>query len=161
MISTVLKLYRLYLFVALLVTVALTSACYTILKHPRLAHLDYRRPDNKQCAACHSSDEIWGFHHLPYAPTTDVPWWYERYWGYEDSTYLETVPLPHRPLSTPAELSPANSGVISTPSEKQDLPTTAPRLDKKEKGDGNAKDKPRRPFRSKNEKKKKDKKKKP
>lgn len=164
MISTMSKPCRLYLFVVLLVTVAVTPACYTILKHPRLAHLDYRRPDDKQCLTCHTSDEIWGFHHLPHSPATDIPWWYERYWSYEDSSYIETVPLPHQPLTAPAELGPANPGVVGSPSEKQKPSIAVPKLDKKERGDGNAKDNPdksKRPARPKGEKKKKDKKKKP
>jgi hypothetical protein len=142
MISTMSKPCRPYLFVALLVTVAIAPGCYTILLHPRLAQLDYRRPDHKHCSACHTSAEIWGFHHLPKAPATDVPWWYERFWSADDTTDIEAVPLPQRSMRPPEESSTPRSGAAKNPSDKQKPNAAATEQKKKEKGDGSAKDTP-------------------
>jgi len=86
--------YRSLLVVASLLSAASLSACYTLLKHPRLAELDYGRPDSRQCGNCHSSEEIWSFNHASKGSTSagdknkwakyyDLPWWYERQWDYD------------------------------------------------------------------------------
>lgn len=86
--------YRLLVLVASLIGATLFSGCFTLLRHPRLSHLDYQRPDDNQCVNCHSSQEIWAFNHSAKSPTYvgysgkwsdyyDVPWWYKRAWDFE------------------------------------------------------------------------------
>jgi hypothetical protein len=82
---------------ALLLITATAPACYTLLKHPRLASLDYERPGSNRCIECHSSADIWKFNHSKNMRTHngtggdwsayyDVPWWYERRWDYAPRT---------------------------------------------------------------------------
>ena len=91
--TTMTRANRLYFIVALLLIMVAGPACYTILKHPRLAKLGYERPEPSQCESCHSNDEIWSFHQPAQAQYYfdwlsggwgyyyDIPWWYEDYWG--------------------------------------------------------------------------------
>ncbi|MCK4774104.1 MAG: hypothetical protein KAT30_04940 [Candidatus Krumholzibacteria bacterium] len=94
--------YRPLLLVAALLSATVLSGCYTLLKHPRLAHMDYQRPDDKRCANCHSSEEIWSFNHAPGTPSYagysgkwadyyDIPWWYQRVWDFEPN--FKTKPV--------------------------------------------------------------------
>lgn len=160
---------RRYLFAVLIVILATAPACYTILRHPRIAQLDYERPDDNQCAGCHTSTEMWRFHHLPKAPVTDTPWWYEWYWNYDHASDLETVPIPERSLRTPADFDePApgatDSGGSTTPRVETKSTNVAPVKKTKEKGDTSAKDdadKKKRPLRGKSKKTKKDNEEKP
>jgi hypothetical protein len=73
--------------VAILLLVALASAgplaaCYTLAQHPRVASLDFRRPQGKSCTGCHRAEEIRGFLRpeklAPDPPPWDSlthPWW--------------------------------------------------------------------------------------
>jgi hypothetical protein len=85
--------YRFVLAAAIVVALTGLPACYTIMKHPQLASLDYARPDDRNCTNCHSEQEIWGFNHTPTKPTYqsysrawikyyDTAWWYEGMWDY-------------------------------------------------------------------------------
>jgi hypothetical protein len=102
-ISTMTTRYRLLLVAASIISVAAVPACYTLVRHPRLASHDYRRPDDKQCAECHSGKEIWAFNHAPRRPTYvgyantwveyyDVAWWYKRAWKYSPHEGLTAIP---------------------------------------------------------------------
>ncbi len=104
-ISSVSTQYRPLLLVAALLSATVLSGCYTLLKHPRLAQMDYQRPDDKRCANCHSSAEVWSFNHTPGTPTYvgysgkwadyyDIPWWYQRVWDFEPS--VKTKPVESR-----------------------------------------------------------------
>ena len=87
--------YRYRFLLAAAIVVALTGlpACYTIMKHPQLASLDYARPDDKNCTKCHSDEEIWAFNHTSTKPSYrsysdawikyyDTAWWYAKMWDY-------------------------------------------------------------------------------
>jgi hypothetical protein len=73
--------------------IAALPACYTIADHPRLARLNYARPDDNRCANCHSDEEIWAFNNPTGQPTHksfsrawmryyDTAWWYGKRWDY-------------------------------------------------------------------------------
>ena len=160
MISTASNPYRLYLLIAVLVVVIVTPACYTLLQHPRVAQIDYERPSGKRCFDCHTDEEIENFHRQPHAPDTGSPWWYERYWYYDASPDLETVPIYEVSPDGSAGIDTPPAGPIKASTKKQKAPSAAAQ-DKKEKGDGKIKDKPdksKRPVRPKGDKKKKKKK---
>jgi hypothetical protein len=70
-------------------------------KHPRLASLDYARPDDQSCSNCHSSEEIWAFNHASDKPTHesysrawiryyDTAWWYDKKWKYHPTIEKES-----------------------------------------------------------------------
>ena len=67
---------------ALAILVGLLPACYTLFKHPRVASLNYSRPD-EGCINCHARDELWQYLHTrgTLAGTSDwdayqnEPWW--------------------------------------------------------------------------------------
>ena len=86
--------FRFFFVGVLLGIIAAVPACYTLLKHPRLASLDYQRPDDSLCLSCHSNAEIWNFNHPNNIQTYmgkssswteyyDVAWWYEHRWEYK------------------------------------------------------------------------------
>jgi hypothetical protein len=86
--------FRTLIAVVLLGIIAVLPACYTVLKHPRLASLDYQRPKDSACLNCHSNAEIWNFNHPNNIQTYvgkpgswseyyDYAWWYEHRWDYE------------------------------------------------------------------------------
>jgi hypothetical protein len=74
-----------------LVAVTPLPACYTLFMHPRLAQLNYQRPQDNRCQTCHSSEELWYFTHPPtrtplagpWGEFYDRPWWFERRWKVE------------------------------------------------------------------------------
>ena len=87
--------YRYRFLLAAAIVVALTGlpACYTIMKHPRLASMEYGRPEDSQCTNCHSDEETWAFNHPSPKPTYqsysnawikyyDTAWWYDKLWKY-------------------------------------------------------------------------------
>lgn len=85
--------YRFFLAGLAVIGVALIPACYTLMEHPRLASLDYARPDDKRCTNCHSSEETWAFTHgstealhrsysEAWIKYYDTPWWYGKLWDY-------------------------------------------------------------------------------
>ncbi len=159
MISTASKPYNMYLFVAALVAAAATPACYTLLQHPRVAEIDYQRPEGKRCFECHTDEEIDGFHRQPNAPDSGIPWWYDRYWYYDASSDLETVPIYQELTAPTAETEAPPSDQIKASTGKQKTPAASTQ-ENKEKVDDKAKDKPdktKRPVRPKGEKKKKNK----
>jgi hypothetical protein len=95
--------YRLTLIAVAICCVLAAPACYTLLEHPRLASLDYQRPDDKRCANCHTSEEIWAFNNPPRKPTFvdfgaawfeyyDVARWYQRSWNFTPRVLPETKP---------------------------------------------------------------------
>lgn len=58
------------------------TACYTLVQHPRVASLNYRRPEGKSCSSCHSAREVRSFLEperlAPDTPPWDSlthPWW--------------------------------------------------------------------------------------
>ena len=71
-------------FVAGIVLLALTPACYTLFDHPRLAQLNYERPNNQRCMKCHDGDALWAMlqpqrraaHTGPWRTFYDEPWWF-------------------------------------------------------------------------------------
>ena len=84
---------RCLLIVASTLIIAALPACFTTLKHPRLASLDYARPDDCRCSNCHSNEQIWSFNHSAMKPTYesysqswllyyDIAWWYTNRWDY-------------------------------------------------------------------------------
>ncbi len=85
--------YRCLLIVVSTLTLAAVPACFTALKHPRLASLNYARPDTGPCSNCHSNEQIWSFNHSALKPTYesysrpwllyyDTAWWYAKRWDY-------------------------------------------------------------------------------
>lgn len=95
--------YRLLLLTIPAAILAVVPACYTLIEHPRLASMDYNRPDDKQCVNCHTSEDIWEFNHPPNKPTYagyDDAWfeyhdacrWYKRSWGYTPDVVPRTNP---------------------------------------------------------------------
>ena len=86
--------YRLLLTAVIVSSAAAIPACYTIMEHPRLAKLDYARPEEKRCSNCHSNEEIWAFNNPSKKPTHqsystawikyyDTPWWYDKKWEFQ------------------------------------------------------------------------------
>jgi hypothetical protein len=103
---TVQRSFRLLLIV--LVTVAVSPACYTLIKHPKVKNDGlYQDVEERQCTNCHYEDEIWSYHHPPnhrsyvgsqysnWESYYEVPWWYESYWLYTPPA-TTTVPPQHR-----------------------------------------------------------------
>ena len=85
--------YRCFLIVVSTLTLAAVPACFTALKHPRLASLNYARPEKGPCSNCHSNEQIWSFNHSALKPTYDsysrpwllyydTAWWYAKRWDY-------------------------------------------------------------------------------
>lgn len=95
---------------------ALFSACYTLMQHPRLAQLNYARPNSDRCETCHSNEAIWAFHHAPRTPTADglpgakwrtfydIPWWYDAAW-------LQPSPPSDPGFAPPGETAPDSTAV--------------------------------------------------
>ncbi|HEX5131608.1 MAG TPA: hypothetical protein VFX92_03875 [Candidatus Krumholzibacteria bacterium] len=75
------RLVILFLFAA---STAVLTACYTLVQHPRVASMNFRRPQGEACTACHEPAAIRAFvrqEHLA-AETgawavLDDPWWVE------------------------------------------------------------------------------------
>ena len=92
-----------------LLTLLLTPACYTLLKHPRVrTDVAYEEVNDKQCNNCHAKAEIWSFHHSSPHPDRytigsnwfyfyDLPWWYNAYWYDVDKDDPSTEPYHPRP----------------------------------------------------------------
>jgi hypothetical protein len=167
--------YRAILLVFLAGLACVFPACYTLLQHPRLANMDYSRPESDRCLDCHTASELWRFHHSPstpvYAGTArsswgyyyDLPWWYDAYWDYDEVSEPETIPM-HEPApapetyATPPPLGVGAGEPIPHAGKKQTA-TSAAAQKKKAKGDNGAKDNSdsdKRPVRAKTKKKKKD-----
>lgn len=58
------------------------AACYTLVQHPRIASLNYQRPQGKSCTGCHTEKAVRGFLEperlAPQPPPWDSltdPWW--------------------------------------------------------------------------------------
>ncbi len=85
---------RLSFIIALLTAVGLLPACYTLFTHPRLAQLDYQRPENNRCQTCHSAPELWSYTQPPTVPPATSPWntfyshpwWHESLWSIVHAT---------------------------------------------------------------------------
>ncbi len=86
------------------VTVLVSPACYTLLKHPPVDTVPTEEVATNQCTSCHYEDELWSYHHPPnhqanyradWAYFYMVPWWYDSYWYYSPSGPA-TVPLNDR-----------------------------------------------------------------
>jgi hypothetical protein len=86
--------FRLFSIAALVAIMCSLPACYTLLKHPRLASMDYQRPESTQCSGCHNNTEVWKFNHSnnirayagrdgAWSEYYEIPWWYEHRWGVE------------------------------------------------------------------------------
>ena len=64
------------------------AACYTLVQHPRVAALNYRRPQGKSCTDCHSTRAI-GDYLRPEKLTPEAPPWEsltQPWWISPDST---------------------------------------------------------------------------
>jgi len=109
------------------------AACYTLFKHPRLAKLNYRRPDDNRCVACHSHADLrrlvspeklrrtnaaWdGFY--------DDPWWFdERHGELTDSTKARKTQehTPDAPPHTPPAPSSARESRVDGENSLQQQP---------------------------------------
>jgi hypothetical protein len=72
------------------------SGCYTLMQHPGVARMNYRRPDSTQpCRSCHSQEEIDGalrHAHRDHEPGAwgqlSHPWWLSA----RDSTRSDGAP---------------------------------------------------------------------
>jgi hypothetical protein len=64
-----------------------------MMSHPRLASMNYARPDDRRCTSCHSEEETWAFNHPSVKPTYEsyspawvayyeTAWWYDKLWDY-------------------------------------------------------------------------------
>lgn len=86
--------FKLFAAAVALVAMVFLPACYTLFNHPRLAELNYRRPEDRRCRTCHSASELWLFTHPaprperlgPWEAYYETPWWFERRWQSADST---------------------------------------------------------------------------
>jgi hypothetical protein len=94
----------------ILVTVLVSPACYTLVKHPKVKKEGvYQKVEDRKCTNCHYEDEIWSYHHpsnhrlytdaryANWESYYEMPWWYESYWYYTPPA-TSTVPPPHRSL---------------------------------------------------------------
>ena len=94
--------------VFIVVTIMVSPACYTLLKHPPVGTVPTEEVAASPCTSCHYEDEIWGYHNPPnhhgytaenyndnWAYFYMVPWWYDSYWYYTPSGPA-TVPLNER-----------------------------------------------------------------
>jgi len=71
-----------------LALLALAPACYTLFQHPRLAELDYARPQGRNCRKCHSTQDLWSYTHPrgyrepqpPWRDFYEYPSWLEDFW---------------------------------------------------------------------------------
>jgi hypothetical protein len=87
-VATVSHRSKVLLIALALLAATLLPACYTLFRHPRLAQLNYQRPEDNRCKTCHSSQELWDFTHPatlppqvgPWGEFYDRPWWYQRRW---------------------------------------------------------------------------------
>jgi hypothetical protein len=79
-----------YRLLAAFVLIALFEGCYTLVRHPGIPELNYRRPDaGTPCTSCHPAGQRLAFvssqrldrAHGPWGALAD-PWWFEP----EDST---------------------------------------------------------------------------
>ncbi len=64
-------------------------ACYTLFKHPRLAELDYARPESDRCETSHTADDLWTFTHPANVRRTGGAW---EYYYQEDSEAGDDTP---------------------------------------------------------------------
>ena len=64
------------------------SACYTIMRHPRIAEADHQVTNNYRCLDCHTENEVYNYHHpitisrppVDWDDALYAPWWYDAYW---------------------------------------------------------------------------------
>jgi hypothetical protein len=50
------------------------SACYTLLQHPRVESLNYRRPEGKSCTGCHTAQTLAAFLEPERIQAPTPPW---------------------------------------------------------------------------------------
>lgn len=50
------------------------AACYTLVQHPRVASLDFRRPEGKSCTGCHGAQEVRAFLEPEHLAPEPSPW---------------------------------------------------------------------------------------
>jgi hypothetical protein len=86
---------KLSLIIAVLTAVSLFSACYTLFKHPRLAQLDYQRPEDNRCLTCHSSQDLWSYANPPSMPPAAGPWnsFYNQPWWHKSRWAIDHAPI--------------------------------------------------------------------
>lgn len=82
---------RLSFIIATLTAVSLLPACYTLFTHPRLAQLDYQRPEDNRCQTCHSAPELWSYTQPPSIPSAEGPWnaFYSHPWWHKSRWAIE------------------------------------------------------------------------
>jgi hypothetical protein len=67
-------IHRLRLAVALALAVA-ASGCYTLLRHPGMSQLNYRRPESETpCTSCHAREELLSFVQSRRVAAEPDPW---------------------------------------------------------------------------------------
>ena len=63
--------------ILLLLVAAVTgplAACYTLVQHPRVESLNYRRPEGKSCTGCHTPRAINDYLHPEKLASDPPPW---------------------------------------------------------------------------------------
>ncbi len=50
-------------------------SCYTLVEHPRVASLEFRRPSTRgDCTSCHTRDEVWSYVYPRHMVLDSAPW---------------------------------------------------------------------------------------
>lgn len=83
-----LRIIRAVVVVIAIAALFTTPSCYTLFQHPRLAELNYARPQQRDCGVCHTPQQLWAFTHPKgysdkrgaWKDYYDYPWWFDDYW---------------------------------------------------------------------------------
>ena len=102
MISTKSPTLRLSLAAIALSALFVLPACYTLFKHPRLASLNYARPDEAPCTTCHTGADLSRYVRQNNAMQPSGAWaeyyadprWLEK--PTTDSTAVDSEPPPEK-----------------------------------------------------------------
>jgi hypothetical protein len=79
---------RLVFLAAAVVFLVPLAACYTLVQHPRVTALDYRRPADRSCTECHRAEAVRDYLRPERLPDPTHPWdaLEEPWWLPPDST---------------------------------------------------------------------------
>ena len=105
------------------------SACYTLFRHPRLAQLNYQRPNDKSCVKCHSHADLKGLvspnqlklANAPWDEFYDAPWWFnDRHGAAADTSAAntDTDDTPEPNTSPHVEMTPSQESVDGESTEE-------------------------------------------
>jgi hypothetical protein len=86
--------HRYLIVLALLAATLACPACYTLMRHPRVAQLKYARPGSDQsCGTCHDGMQIRAFNHPPHLRSGTGAWatYYETNWFRQRATGDSTL----------------------------------------------------------------------